>query len=180
VLAMRNQVPPLHRVPAHLARRFHQICIGIGDEVTRPFRLSPVEFAMIAAIEDETGLDQRRLAGRLAIDTVSTSKFLDRLESLRLVRRRVNAEDRRARALSLTPRGREVRLKIGVGFRAAHERLMAPLSRDEQTQFIELLVRLVEANEAYARPGNGRRKPVRRREAKESKGNDNGKGGVVA
>ena len=169
----KSQVPPLHRVPAHLARRFNQICIGIGDEVTRPFRLSPVEFAMIAAIEDGPGLDQRRLAGRLAIDTVSTSKLLDRLERLRLVRRSVNGEDRRARVLSLTPRGREVRLKIGVGFRAAHERIMAPLSPDERTQFIELLVRLVEANEAYARPGNGRRKPLRRRQANEVKGDDN-------
>ena len=169
----KSQVPPLHRVPAHLARRFNQICIGIGDEVTRPFRLSPVEFAMIAAIEDDPGLDQRRLAGRLAIDTVSTSKLLDRLERLRLVRRSVNVEDRRARVLSLTPRGREVRLKIGVGCRAAHERIMAPLSPDERTQFIELLVRLVEANEAYARPGNGRRKPLRRRQANEVKGDDN-------
>jgi len=177
---MRNQVPPIHRVPAHLARRFNQICIGIGDEVTRPFHLSPVEFAMVAAIDDEPGLDQRRLAGRLAIDTVSTSKVLDRLERLRLVRRSVNTADRRARVLSLTPRGREVRLKIGVGFKAAHERIMAPLSPDEQTQFIELLVRLVEANEAYARPGNGRRKPVRRRQADAIKGEDNGKRSVVA
>jgi len=177
---IRSQVAPLHRVPAHLARRFNQICVGIGDEVTRPFRLSPVEFAMIAAIEDDPGLDQRRLAGRLAIDTVSTSKLLDRLEKLRFVRRSVNVEDRRARILSLTARGREVRLKIGVGFKAAHERIMAPLSSDERAQFIELLVRLVEANEAYARPGNGRRKPVRRRQASEVKGEDNGQRSVVA
>jgi MarR family transcriptional regulator, temperature-dependent positive regulator of motility len=180
VLTVKNQVPPIHRVPAHLARRFNQICIGIGDEVTRPFHLSPVEFAMVAAIDDEPGLDQRRLAARLAIDTVSISKLLDRLERVRLVKRAVSMEDRRARVLSLTPRGRQIRLKIGVGFKAAHERIMAPLSPDEQAQFIELLVRLVEGNEAYARPGNGRRKPVRRRQADEIKEEDNDKRSVVA
>ncbi len=170
---MKHPVPPIHRVPAHLARRFNQICLGIGDEVSRPFNLSPIEFAVVAAVEDEPGLDQRRLAARLAIDTVSTSKLLDRLERLRLVRRTVNSEDRRARVLSLTPRGREVRVKIGVGFRAAHDKIMAPLSSIEQRQFIELLVRLVEGNEAYARPGNGRRKPVRKSQAEQRKGDDN-------
>ena len=175
---MKLKVAPLHRVPAHLARRFNQICVGIGDEVTRPFDLSPIEFAVIAAIIDDPGLDQRRLAARLAIDTVSTSKLLDRLERLRLVRRKVSLHDRRSKVLSLTPRGMEIRLKIGTGFKAAHAKIMAPLSPDEQTQFVELLVRLVEGNEAYARPGNGRRKPARR--LKNPKGEQDGERGVVA
>jgi len=56
---------------------------------------------------------------------------------------------------------------------------MGPLSADEQKQFIELLVRLVEGNEAYARPGNGRRKPARRPPAK-MKGDGDGERSVVA
>ena len=177
---MKMKVAPLHRVPAHLARRFNQICIGIGDEVTRPFDLSPIEFAVIAAIDDDHRLDQRRLATRLAVDTVSTSKLLDRLERLRLVRRKVSLDDRRSKVLSLTPRGLEIRLKIGAGFKAAHAKIMAPLSADEQKQFVELLVRLVEGNEAYARPGNGRRKPARRPPPKNPKGEQDGKRGVFA
>jgi DNA-binding MarR family transcriptional regulator len=177
---MRLTVPSIHRVPAHLARRFNQICIGIGDEVTRPFDLSPIEFAVIAAIVDEPTLDQRRLAARLAIDTVSTSKLLDRLEKLRLVRRRVSSDDRRSRVLSLTPRGAAVRAKIGTGFKAAHAKIMAPLSAHEQKQFLELLVRLVEGNEAYARPGNGRRKPARQGPSNTLKGEQDGKRSVVA
>jgi DNA-binding MarR family transcriptional regulator len=177
---MKLKVAPLHRVPAHLARRFNQICVGIGDEVTRPFELSPIEFAVIAAISDDPSLDQRRLATRLAIDTVSTSKLLDRLERLRLVRRKVSLDDRRSKILSLTPRGMEIRLKIGAGFKAAHAKIMAPLSSDEQKQFIELLVRLVEGNEAYARPGNGRRKPARRPSPKNPKGEQDGERGALA
>jgi len=41
----------------------------------------------IAAINEQSDLDQRSLAVRLAIDTVTTSKLLDRLTKLRLVRR---------------------------------------------------------------------------------------------
>lgn len=176
----QSKVSTIHRVPAHLARRFNQICVGIGDEVTRPFNLSPVEFAIIAAIDDEPSLDQRRLAARLAIDTVTTSKLLDRLEKRRHVRRSVSRQDRRARILGLTSRGREVRRKIGLGFKAAHEKIMAPLSPDERVQFIELLVRLVEGNEAYARPGNGRRKPAQRHLGDEIKEKNNDNGSVGA
>ena len=92
----------------------------------------------------------------------------------------MSTDDRRARVLSLTPRGRELRLKIGTGFRSAHAKIMGPLSADEQKQFIELLVRLVEGNEAYARPGNGRRKPARRPLAAKMKGDGDGERSVVA
>jgi DNA-binding MarR family transcriptional regulator len=154
-------VAALHRVPAHLARRFNQICVGIGDEVTRPYGLSPVEFAILAAIEDAPGIAQKGLADRLAIDPVTASKLLDRLSKLRLLRRKTSATDRRSRRLGLTAQGAELRQAITPRFRAAHERLMSPLSPSQQEKFVQMLVLLVEANEAYARPGNGRRKPVR-------------------
>jgi DNA-binding MarR family transcriptional regulator len=156
-----HRVAALHRVPAHLARRFNQVCVGIGDEVTRPYGLSPVEFAILAAIEDVPGIDQKRLADRLAVDPVTTSKLLDRLSKLRLLRRKTNPADRRSRSLELTAKGAELRQAITPHFRAAHERLMSALSPSQQKNFIQMLVTLVEANEPYARPGNGRRKPVR-------------------
>ena len=159
----RAKVAPLHRVPAHLARRFNQICIGIGDEVTRPHGLSPVEFAMLAAIDDAPGIDQKSLAARLAIDAVTTSKLIDRLEQLRLVRRSADASDRRTRVLVLTKTGDRLRAEIIPKFRAAHARLMSAFSPAQQKQFLDMLVALIESNEAYARPGNGRRKPQRKR-----------------
>jgi MarR family transcriptional regulator, temperature-dependent positive regulator of motility len=163
----RSKVAPLHRVPAHLARRFNQICVGIGDEVTRPHGLSPVEFAILAAIDDAPGIDQKSLAARLAIDAVTTSKLIDRMEQVRLVRRSADASDRRARVLVLTEAGARLRAEIIPKFRAAHARLMSALSPAQQKQFLEMLVVLIESNESYARPGNGRRKPQRKRRNKE-------------
>jgi hypothetical protein len=45
--------------------------------------------------------------------------------------------------------------------------LMSALSPAQQKQFLEMLVVLIESNESYARPGNGRRKPQRKRRNKE-------------
>ena len=44
---------------------------------------------------------------------------------------------------------------------------MSALSPAQQKQFLEMLVVLIESNESYARPGNGRRKPQRKRRNKE-------------
>jgi len=152
-------IPAAHRVPTHLARRFNQICVGAMAEIMESEGITPREYAVIAAIDDLPGLDQRTLATRLAIDPVSAGQMLDRLERMRLVNRRVHPTDRRARVLRLTSRGTNLRRRLIPGARAAHDRIMAPLSAAERKLFIDFLVRLVEANEAYARPGNGRRRP---------------------
>jgi hypothetical protein len=95
----RVEVPQPHRVPAHLARRFHQICLGLTAEVT-----------------ERAGLTQRGQALR------------DRLRKDAL---------------------------------AAQDRILSPLPAADRVKFLDLLTRLVEVHETYARPGNGRRRPPR-------------------
>jgi len=157
----RIQVPERHRVPAHLARRFHQICLGITAEVTQRAGLTPVEFAVIAALEDVPDIEQAALAQRLGIDPVSTHHIVHRLEAAGYLQRRVSAQDRRARALRLSPRGQALRDRLRGDARASQDRILGPLSARERTTFLDLLTRLVEEHEAYARPGNGRRRPPR-------------------
>ena len=103
--SLTARVPPSHRVPAHLARRFHQVCLGITAEVTEGAGLTPVEYAMITALEDAPAIDQGSLAARLGIDAVSAHHLVHRLAAAGYIERRVNPEDRRARTLRLTARG---------------------------------------------------------------------------
>jgi MarR family transcriptional regulator, temperature-dependent positive regulator of motility len=156
-----SRVPPSHRVPAHLARRFHQVCLGITAEVTERAGLTPVEFAVITALEDTPDIDQGNLAARLGIDAVSAHHLIHRLAAAGHVERRVNRKDRRARSLRLTARGQALRDRLRADARASQQRILAPLAQRERTLFLEMLTRLVEAHEAYARPGNGRRRAPR-------------------
>ena len=156
-------VPPSHRVPAHLARRFHQVCLGITAEVTERAGLTPVEFAMITALEDAPDIDQGSLAARLGIDAVSAHHLIHRLDAAGYIERQVHPKDRRARTLRLTARGQALRDRLRADGRASQERILAPLAQRERTLFLEMLTRLVEAHEAYARPGNGRRRAPRAR-----------------
>jgi DNA-binding MarR family transcriptional regulator len=80
------------------------------------------------------------------------------LEKKGFLDRRINGADRRARQLSLTAKGRKVLDRVRPKVRATTERILKPLARPEQAQFIDFMVRLIEGNRAYARPGGGRRK----------------------
>ena len=155
------QVPARHRVPVHLARRFHQLCLGITAEATHGAGLTPVEFAVVANLADNPDTDQGGLAARLGIDAVSAHHILQRLDAAGLVERRVNPANRRARALRLTPRGRAPHSETRPAARASQERSLAPLPPEERAVFLDMLTRLAAAHQAYARPGNGRRRPPR-------------------
>jgi DNA-binding MarR family transcriptional regulator len=154
-------VPPNLRVPAHLARRFQQVCLGIAEEATGPAGLRPIEYAFIGALDDSPDVDQGTLAAMLGIDVVTTHHMSHRLQAAGLVEQRLDPSDRRARLLRLTPRGHALRQELRPAGKAAQERILAPLAPAERPLFLDMLTRLVEAHEAYARPGNGRRRTLR-------------------
>jgi DNA-binding MarR family transcriptional regulator len=80
------------------------------------------------------------------------------LEAEGLIARRVNGVDRRARMLRLTRKGKrlfDTLLPISV---ASQAKLFASLSERESTKLLDLLVRVIVANETYARPGAGRKR----------------------
>jgi DNA-binding MarR family transcriptional regulator len=87
--------------------------------------------------------------------------MIEFLEQARLVERQIDPDDRRARQLFVTRKGAELRNRLRPSLIAAQERLLAPLSKTERSALMDMLVRVIEANDAYARPGNGRRKPRR-------------------
>jgi len=155
----RVEVPQRHRVPAHLARRFQQVCLGLTAEVTERFGLTPVEYAVVASLDDAPDIEQAALARRLGIDPVSTHHLVNRLTAAGYVERRVSALDRRARALRLTQRGQALHDRLRKDALASQDRILSPLSARDRKTFLDLLTRLVEVHEAYARPGNGRRRP---------------------
>jgi MarR family transcriptional regulator, temperature-dependent positive regulator of motility len=163
-LARTSAVPHGQRVAAHLARRFQQVCLGVVSEVTRPAGLSPLELSALVAIDQVPGIDQRGLAARIAIDTVSASHVLAHLERQGWVDRAIDPSDRRARRVTLTRSGAALRARLRPLLRQAHDRILSALSAAERAQLIDLLARVVESNQPYAKPGNGRRAPNRRRE----------------
>jgi DNA-binding MarR family transcriptional regulator len=159
--AEKSPVLPSHRVPAHLARRFHQICLGVTAEILAREDLTPLDFGVMAAVLEQPGGGQRQVAKSMGVDAVNFGQMVESLERKGLIKRQIDPDDRRARQLYVTSRGLDLRRRLRPSLLAAQERLLKPLSKAERAAFLDLLVRVIEANDAYARPGNGRRKPRR-------------------
>jgi DNA-binding MarR family transcriptional regulator len=159
----------VRRAPFALARRFLQICTAAVAEPLAREDLMPLDMGVLAYLNRQNGepdIDQNGLATRLGIDRYTASILLERLEKKGVVERRVNGADRRARLLRLTAHGESLYTRLRAPVVAKQMALLAPLSAKEQELFLDFLMRVVEANHALARPGAGRRKPVRRRETK--------------
>ena len=148
----------MRRVLMAMARRLLQICTTATAEALAGEDLTPLQYAVIAYVHGEPDLDQSGLAARLGIDRNNASLLVEQLEAKRLLSRRVNGADRRARLLRLTPLGAKVHARVQPRTFAGNQRLLAVFLPDEREVFLDQLARLIEANRVLARPGTGRRR----------------------
>ena len=153
---------PVRRSTTALARRFYQISLAMVADSLTEANLTPLQMGVLAYLNKESGepgIDQAGLAARLGIDRNNTGVTVGELERRGLLERRISDADQRARLLSLTPHGEKLYRQYAPANLAANDRVLAPLKPNERELFRDMLVRVIQGNAAYARPGGGRRKP---------------------
>jgi DNA-binding MarR family transcriptional regulator len=161
LLKFERPVPPVRRVPLALARRFFQICTTAAAESVAEADLTPLEFAVMAYVNEDVGepdIDLTSLAERIGIDRNNASLLVERLVSKGLVDRREHEQDRRVRLLRLTSRGEKLHRRLYPQASAGQQHILASLKPAERELLLDLLVRVIESNLTLARPGTGRRK----------------------
>jgi MarR family transcriptional regulator, temperature-dependent positive regulator of motility len=157
---------PLWRVATPIARRFYQICLSMVADSLAEADLVPLQYGVLAYLNKaygEPGIDQVGLAARLGIDRNNVGVVLAELEGRELVERRVDPGDKRSRRLYLTKKGEQLFRRLLPRNATANERILAPLSARERELLLDLLVRVIQGNATYARPGAGRRRRGTRR-----------------
>ena len=112
-------------------------------EEAAAFDVTPVQFAILNALLTQPGEDQITLAGRVALDAATLGAVVARLHARGLVRRESDPGDRRRKLLWLTPQGQTLAEQLIAPARRVQERLMAPLSPEDQVLLVQLLERLV-------------------------------------
>ncbi|MDQ8728332.1 MarR family transcriptional regulator [Bradyrhizobium sp. LHD-71] len=149
---------PLRLAPMPLARRFLQICTTAMAESLEGEELTPLQYGVLAYVWGEPDVDQIGLAARLGVDRTNASLLVDRLEAKGLIARRVSETDRRVRQLRLTPRGDALHKRLAPLVRRGQDQLLSTLHAAERDAFMQMLIRVIGANEELARPGTGRKK----------------------
>ena len=144
---------------APIARRFHQVCLSATAEALELEDLVPLQWGVLAELNAEPGIDQSGLAARLGVDRTNAGLLVDDLEKRGIVERRMHPKDRRVRQLALTSQGAALFARVSPRIIALqHSILEAALTKAEAKTLLDLLVRVIQANERHARPGGGRRK----------------------
>jgi DNA-binding MarR family transcriptional regulator len=148
--ASRAEKLDLYQHPGHLLRRAQQISVSIFyDEMGG--ELTPVQYAILSRLAEHPGIDQVSLAGLAAIDTSTGALVCARLEEKGLLERRVLPHNRRQRALSITAAGQALLDELVPGAQRLRQRLLDPLSAEEQRVFMALLAKLVHENNDQSR-----------------------------
>lgn len=126
----------LSQLGYEVARRFGQLM--------RTVELEPRHFALMRAIEAAEGQPQNALGDFLRIPPSSLVVVIDHLEQRKLVERRPDPNDRRARLLYLTAEGKQVlkeATELAMGFEAT---VCRGFSAEERDRLIGQLFQVVD------------------------------------
>jgi DNA-binding MarR family transcriptional regulator len=131
---------------ANLRRASRAVGRLYGSEI-RKSGLEPTQFTLLAVLARLDEAMQRELAEKLAIDSTTLTRTLDRLEERGWVTSRPG-EDRRERWIRLTPRGRRRFAAAVPHWQAAQDRLRKALGEENWSPLLERLVDVTRAAEA--------------------------------
>lgn len=138
----------LQATPGHLIRRAQQIAVSIFAEQLSSADITPVQFAILNALLGSPGIDQVSLAKRVAFDPATSGSVIGRLEAKGWVVRQADPKDRRRKLLVVTPAGVQALGLVQADVARIQEKILSPLTPQEQSQFVQLLSRLIQGHQA--------------------------------
>jgi len=125
----------------HLLRRAHQRASAIFQSHMAE-GLTPQQYAALVKIRDFGSVSQNQLGRAVAMDPATCQGVVQRLIAKRLVQRDDDPQDRRRSLLSVTALGNDIAEKLIPLGRKITAETLAPMTKDEQAAFLELLKKL--------------------------------------
>ena len=107
-----------------------------------PFGLEPRAYAVMKALSEHDGRSQRELSAQLGIHRNVMVTVVDKLEREGLVKRMPHPGDRRAFAVTMTDKARDLLPKLDAQGRAQEDEITASLKDAERDAVRELLQRM--------------------------------------
>ncbi|HEY1974540.1 MAG TPA: MarR family winged helix-turn-helix transcriptional regulator [Pseudonocardia sp.] len=151
-------LPDFHTAPGHLFRRGRQLHDALWVEHVSD-ELTPLQYAVLTALELEPNIDQRTLGERIALDKSTVGDIATRLHGRGLIARHTDPQDSRRNLLSLTVTGRTVLLQAAPGVERIGQEILNALTPDERTELLRLLNKLLYAHQAV--PAEPRKRSAR-------------------
>jgi DNA-binding MarR family transcriptional regulator len=107
--------------------------------------LTPPLFALLNVLGAREGAIQQELGSVMGIDPSTMVNLIDRLESAGLAKRRPHPKDRRAREVSITPKGRRLLQRARKLALETEDEVLRGLTAAERRELLSLLRRAFSA-----------------------------------
>src|SRR5258705_7977067 len=138
---------PQHARLSYLVRQAQLATYQRLDQALRGFGLTPAQYTILAILSrGGESLSSAALARRLGVTPQSANEIVATLSAQHLVRRTDGAENRRVRALQLTPRGRNLLAQCDAEVDRLEETFFGALAAAEQETLRRLLIRVIVAD----------------------------------
>ncbi len=125
--------------PSFLLARANSISLAAGNTALAGFGLRVRSYAVLTLACRPTCATQRELSELLRLDPSQIVSLVDNLQSRGLVCRKTDPSDRRAKIVTATDLGREVRAAAALSARDAQASVFDRLPAEERSHFFELL-----------------------------------------
>jgi DNA-binding MarR family transcriptional regulator len=124
----------LRKVPQKNTEHFNEVMSG--------FDLTPMQFAILAKLDDLGTVSQNQLGRHAAMDPATTFGVVGRLIKRGLIEQGADASDARLTLLALSASGRRLVAEMKARGAQVSERTVAPLTAEEARTFLRLLTKL--------------------------------------
>ena len=138
-------------MPGHLLRRCHQIAVAVFMNECEVHDLTPLQFVVLSTLAHRGEMDHVTLCGIAALDRTTVAVVVKNLVERGLATTQQSREDRRSKLVSITSSGRGLFKAALPEVGLAQEKILAPLSKSDQSKFLDLLNKLALANNTLSR-----------------------------
>jgi DNA-binding MarR family transcriptional regulator len=108
-------------------------------EALRSIGLTPALFGVLNVLAARDGAIQQELGSAMGIDPSTMVSLIDELESAGLAKRRPHPRDRRARQISITPKGRRLLERARKTAFESEDEVLRGLNAAERRELLRLL-----------------------------------------
>jgi len=150
ILKLKQALPTGHEIPESVLDRMGFLLNRSGQKIReameaalRPFGLNGKHLGIMLLIKERGSLPQQEIGKCMHVDRTTMVSVIDDLEKLELVERKAHPTDRRAHAIYLTAKGRELLPKaLQVGSKA-EQKFLSVLPSKDQKELSRILKHLV-------------------------------------
>jgi DNA-binding MarR family transcriptional regulator len=142
---MVDQRPGIRELDQRIPFLLSQLGSYVADDFKRrlaPLDVDPRTNAVLVALSGTDGQSQRQLSARLGLHRNVMVSVIDTLEEQGLAERKPHPEDRRAFAVTLTDKARQLLPALEEQSHAMEDAVTSVLSSDERAALLDMLQRV--------------------------------------